>query len=247
MRTTQLLTTCTARAAVAVLISGSLLTAGWSTSLAAPVTSKQAAAAVTGWLRLDPAPLGETLGNSVRRLETFNDSAGNPLYYVAYLDPSGFVIVAADDQVEPIVGFAIAGQFDPSADNPLGVLVSNDLAARIACVRQAGAVPPDTNSVQAQAKWQLLCPTNGAVVMLPMGLSSVPRRQDSSSDEDHLGPANRRRGGHDRLLQLLHSTIRGRQPHQLSRRLHGYGLGAVNALLPVSNLWGWGSRVHGLF
>ena len=63
---------------------------------------------------MDRTPLGETLGGSVQRVETFNDQAGNPVYYVVYLDPSGFVIVAADDLVEPIVGFARAGQYDPS-------------------------------------------------------------------------------------------------------------------------------------
>ena len=141
--------------------------------MAVPVTSKQAVAAVTGWLTLDRAPLGETLGTTVQRVETFNDQAGNPLYYVAYLEPSGFVIVAADDQVEPIVGFAVAGRFDPSAQNPLGALVSNDLAARIAYVRQAGAVPPDTNAVLAQVKWQQLGPADGGPVITPRGVTSV--------------------------------------------------------------------------
>ena len=174
MRTTRLPGAPPLSTSLAALVCAALLSACWSVALAAPVTSKQAAAAVTGWLRLDPTPLGETLGNSVRRLETFNDQAGNPLYYVAYLDPSGFAIVAADDLVEPIVGFAVAGQFDPSADNPLGALVSNDLAARVAFVRQPGGVPLDTNAVVAQAKWQRLCPTNGGSVILPKGLSSVP-------------------------------------------------------------------------
>jgi hypothetical protein len=141
--------------------------------MAVPVTSKQAVAAVTGWLSLDRAPLGETLGTSVQRVETFNDQAGNPLYYIAYMAPSGFVIVAADDLVEPIVGFAGAGQFDASANNPLGALVSNDLAARIAYVRQVGSVPPDTNAVQAQVKWQQLSPSDGGPVILPKVLTSV--------------------------------------------------------------------------
>ena len=74
-----------------------LFSAAWSTAPAAPVTSKQAAAAVTGWLTLDPTPLGETLGTSVQSVETFNGPAGSPVYYVANLNPSGFAIVAADD------------------------------------------------------------------------------------------------------------------------------------------------------
>src|ERR1039458_1541279 len=77
------------------------LSASWQAGSAAPVTYKQAAAAVTGWLSLDRAPLGETLGASVQRVDTFNDQTGKPVYYIAYLDPSGFVIVAAADLVEP--------------------------------------------------------------------------------------------------------------------------------------------------
>jgi len=46
------------------------------------------------------------------------------------------VIVPADDLIEPIIGFASAGHHDPSLDNPLGTLVTQDLNARTAVVRQ---------------------------------------------------------------------------------------------------------------
>src|SRR5664279_1979128 len=144
-----------------------LLSAFWQGATAAPVTSKQAAAAVIGWLSTDPVPLGESLGGSVQHVDTFNDSAGNPIYYVVCLEPSGFVIVAADDLVEPIVGFAPAGQFDPSNANPLGALVSNDLSARVACAQQAGSSVPGTNALQAQGKWRQLDPQNGGPVISP--------------------------------------------------------------------------------
>ena len=150
-----------------------LLSAFWQGATAAPVTSKQAAAAVIGWLSTDPVPLGESLGGSVQHVDTFNDSAGNPIYYVVCLEPSGFVIVAADDLVEPIVGFAPAGQFDPSNANPLGALVSNDLSARVAYAQQAAAAPADTNALQAQAKWQQLAPADGGPVITPKGITAV--------------------------------------------------------------------------
>ncbi|MGO8926770.1 MAG: C10 family peptidase [Limisphaerales bacterium] len=150
-----------------------LLSASSELATAAPVTSKQAAAVVTGWLSMDPAPLGETLGGSVQRVDTFNDQAGNPVYYVVYLEPSGLVIVPADDLVEPIVGFASAGQYDPSASTPLGALVSDDLSARVAYAQQAGSASPDTNALLAQTKWQQLDPEDGGPVIKPMGLTSV--------------------------------------------------------------------------
>jgi hypothetical protein len=150
-----------------------LLSDSWQAATAVPVTSKQAAAVVTGWLSVDRTPLGETLGGSVQRVDTFNDPAGNPVYYVVYLEPSGFVIVAGDDLVEPIVGFARAGQFNPSNANPLGALVSNDLSARVAFAQQATSAPSDTNALRAQAKWQQLAPADGGPVITPMGITTV--------------------------------------------------------------------------
>jgi len=149
------------------------LSGGWPAASAAPVTSKQAAAAVTGWLALDPTPLGEKLGTSVQSVATFNGPADSPIYYVACLNPSGFVIVAADDLVEPIVGFAVSGQFDPSTNNPLGALVNRDLAARVAYAQQTATSSTDTNALQAQAKWQQLCPTNGGLLIRPQVLTYV--------------------------------------------------------------------------
>ncbi len=100
-----------------------------------PMSAEQAMDVVTGWLAADPSPLQTTMGQKVKGVETFNDAQGSPLYYVAYLNPDGFVIVAADDLIEPIIGFAPSGRFDPSTNNPLGALVSRDLPDRIAKVK----------------------------------------------------------------------------------------------------------------
>ena len=49
------------------------------------------------------------------------------------MNPSGFVIVSADDLAEPVVAFVSGdGLYDPSPDNPLGALISRDLPGRIA-------------------------------------------------------------------------------------------------------------------
>ena len=70
------------------------------------------------------------------RVETFTDNYGEPVYYIVYLEPSGFVIVSADDLVEPIIGFADDGTYEPSPENPLGALVTNDLNGRMAAVHR---------------------------------------------------------------------------------------------------------------
>ncbi len=102
---------------------------------AEPVNRVRAEKLVIGWLRTDSRPLGAKLGGTIKDTVAFNDDQGNVLYYVIYLEPSGFVIVAGDDLAEPIICFAEAGEFDPSEDNPLGALVKKDLPNRIAAVR----------------------------------------------------------------------------------------------------------------
>ncbi len=161
------------RSALLASAISALLSAPWQAGLAAPVSANQAAAAVAGWLGLCPTPLGEALGQSVQRVDTFNDKVGNPLYHVAYLEPAGFVIVAANDWVEPIIGFAAAGKFDPAENNPLGALVSRDLAGRVASAQKTGSAVPDKTAAQSQAKWQRLCPRDGGPAASPKGLITV--------------------------------------------------------------------------
>jgi len=133
------------------------------------VTADQAKTAATGWLSDGRLPLEKAAGLQLKRVETFKDSEGGPLYHVIYLDPQGFVIMAADDLIEPIIGFAPNGEFDPSCENPLGALVSRDLPDRMAKVKD-----PDTDRSQgallaARNKWTSLA--NGPVV--DNGLDSI--------------------------------------------------------------------------
>jgi hypothetical protein len=98
---------------------------------AGPTTARDAEMVATGWLKASAQPLGVNLGRRVVHVETFENCSGRAAYHIVYLSPSGFVIVSADDTVEPIIGFADDGVYDPSADNPLGVLVTDDLNNRV--------------------------------------------------------------------------------------------------------------------
>jgi hypothetical protein len=123
----------------------------------APVDSQKAASAVNGWLRFDHKPLGEPLGARVKNVETFRDKVGAPLYHVVNLEPSGFVVLPAEDRVEPIVAFAEQGHFDPSPASPLGALISKDVPVRVARARAKGVAPALLASGNVNAnKWQKL-------------------------------------------------------------------------------------------
>jgi sugar lactone lactonase YvrE len=135
----------------------------------AQVDAKTAASAVMGWLQVDRTPLGGPLGGKVSGVETFKDDNGVPMYYAVYLEPSGFVIVSADDQVEPIIAFAKQGRFDPSLKNPLGALVSRDVPMRVARARASGSFQPALKITIS--KWQKLLQSATRAAQ-PMGIDT---------------------------------------------------------------------------
>jgi len=124
---------------------------------ARPTTANEAEMVVAGWLKASPQPLCTNLGRQVVEVEAFTDDGGRPAYYIVYLQPSGFVIVSADNLVEPIIGFADDGTYEPSFENPLGALVTNDLNGRVAAVRSTFGLQMDIGIDSAggpQSKWQ---------------------------------------------------------------------------------------------
>ena len=58
----------------------------------------------------------------------------------------------ADDGCEPIVGFSAGGTYDPSPANPMGALVSRDLANRVRSARQANAVQKANQALAGTAQ-----------------------------------------------------------------------------------------------
>ena len=163
---------------ILLLLTCSLWFAGQATG--ALVNADTAAATVKGWLQQDRTPLGERLGGDIQSVQTFKDKAGVPLYYVVNLQPSGFVIVPADDQLEPIIAFASQGQYDPSPANPLGALVGKDIPARVAYVRAQG-FKIAAAGLQAQSKWQKL-QASGKSGIQPAGILQ------SSIDDPRVAP-----------------------------------------------------------
>ena len=143
----------TARFALSVIVVACLAVA----PLAADEVSKtDAEQAVLGWLSLNDEPLGAVIGNQIAETETYVDEDQQPLFYVVYLNPNGYVIVPADDGIEPIIAFVEEGVFDPSDDNPLGALVTRDIPGRIDALRDPN-VPLDVEGINAASdKWDQL-------------------------------------------------------------------------------------------
>ncbi|MFC1634918.1 C10 family peptidase [Planctomycetota bacterium] len=124
---------------------------------ARPTTAYEAEMVVTGWMQDGFEPFGMTLGRQVVDVESFIDDEDRPVYYIVHLQPSGFVIVPADDSIEPIIGFADDGVYDPSFENPLGALVTSDLHGRVAGARDSFALQAElkVDTVDhSEGKWR---------------------------------------------------------------------------------------------
>lgn len=111
----------------AVLVS---LYLGCPQGLARPMTAYQAEQVVQGWLKADARPLGTTIGRLVLNVESCTNETGEPICHIVHLHPAGYVIVSADDLVEPIIAFSPDGTCDPSPETPLGALVTRDVSGR---------------------------------------------------------------------------------------------------------------------
>lgn len=96
----------------------------------ATMTAQNAKEAVSGWLTQPSEPLGAKLGKPVDHIETCLDDKGGALYHVVHLNPSGFIITSADDEIEPIIAFSENGRYEKDPDNPLFALLNRDLKVR---------------------------------------------------------------------------------------------------------------------
>jgi hypothetical protein len=147
------------------------------TVAARPTTPDEAIQVVTGWLAGNAEPLGVPLGNLAVDVRTVTGEAGAPLYYVVALAPSGFVIVPADDLVEPILSFVDAPAYEPNVHDPLTALVTADVNRRLAEAYEAQAAGgvQILAATQTQERWGALLDKAGTAPgeLGILGLSSI--------------------------------------------------------------------------
>lgn len=164
------------------------LSATTPTALSEPRSDNDASTVVAQWLRLDSAPLNARIGNRIEKVVPLKDSSGTVFAYSVHMKPTGFVIVPAEDEVEPVIAFSCGTVFKLSGDNPLGAMVLHDAAGRVNRARrdQKTVVPGkarvrQSHAETARAKWTMFrekfpaldaTSLHGGAIQL-MGLPSV--------------------------------------------------------------------------
>ncbi|WP_267313643.1 C10 family peptidase [Desulfosediminicola flagellatus] len=117
---------------------------------------------------MNSLPLGSRLSSSIKSIQPQSNENGETVYYVAFLEPQGIVLVSANDHIEPIIGFfPEAESFSTEKNLLLVTMVNADMKGRAARV-QAGVVAASQKRAINQAipeeqqkaldKWNLLLP-----------------------------------------------------------------------------------------
>jgi hypothetical protein len=129
---------------------------------ARPITLIEAEKAAQAWLTFDP--LNFKGGSELKPRDTKVSRAGkDPAFYAVALSPAGFIVLSADDQIEPVVCFSASGYFEPGDDGPLDRLLAADLSRRLNGIsKPLSGFPMKAAEQEAQKKWSRLLKVSAA-------------------------------------------------------------------------------------
>lgn len=129
---------------------------------ARPIRKGQAENAGKGWLRRNQRPMGRQISRNIQTTASYTDETGQVLYYVIDLEPEGFVVLSADDEIEPVIAFSSKGYFVDDESNPLKAMLERDMRGRLLTVHERAA---DAGQVHAgrgnPVKWNSLLKAGG--------------------------------------------------------------------------------------
>lgn len=99
-------------------------------SVAKPVSIAQVKAVVRAWMSTSAVMFGADSNSYIAKVSKRQLVAGETLYYVVDISPTGSIIVSSDDLIEPIIAFLPDGKATISKDNPLIAWLDADLEGR---------------------------------------------------------------------------------------------------------------------
>ncbi|MEN8126501.1 MAG: C10 family peptidase [Planctomycetota bacterium] len=101
-----------------------------------PVEKKHAQKAAQGWLKQNRNPMDCPISNLPTKVKSLFDEDEKTLCYIVNLEPAGFVIVSADDEIEPVIAFSSTGYYDGDENSPLTALLKEDMSSRLDAAKQ---------------------------------------------------------------------------------------------------------------
>lgn len=99
--------------------------------VASPVSAETASRAARAWATQRPsAHMRSRMNRTVRSVRTIQ-AEGNDAFHIVDFAGGGFVVMPADDRVEPVVAFSDEGTLVEDAKNPLWALLNLDIPQRV--------------------------------------------------------------------------------------------------------------------
>ena len=122
-------------------------------AFANPIDQNQSVQAARRWMEISKNPMGRAVGK-IGKTQTYFNAAGEPRFRVVNLEPSGFMVLAVDDALEPVLAFSHEGKFEGQPGNPLFDLLSRDTEERT--LRSRGESGAHRRGHPTQTKWSNL-------------------------------------------------------------------------------------------
>ena len=107
---------------------------------AASVDKALATKFAENWLKAAGNALDSEVGSAaIGDIEEFKNADNAVLGYIVSLEPKGFIVIAADDRINPVVVVSNNGKFDANPQNPMVAMLYADLTNRMAAVEKIAA------------------------------------------------------------------------------------------------------------
>ncbi|PKK89868.1 MAG: hypothetical protein CVV64_11995 [Candidatus Wallbacteria bacterium HGW-Wallbacteria-1] len=157
-------------------------------AFAAEIDSSAALVAASGWLRLGTDPIESFSDREPGFVETFTGEDLKPLFHAVSLIPEGYILISADDRIEPVISFSPRGSFSPDRTlNPLAALVFPDMETRLTAVspiieKDSQEAAPQTESADETAiadRWSLFT---------EIGSLTAPSMKEVSVSDERVAP-----------------------------------------------------------
>ena len=153
----------------------------------APVDRDHAVLAAARWHAQTPRAMGKPMGE-IGTAKTYFNTKREARFHVVDLKPSGFVVIAADDELEPVLAFAEAGKFIGQAGNPLYDLLLRDTEHRVtkSLAEMATGRTSTRERLKIKSKWALL--TGAAPAAGPAPTSGPAPSNTTAVDDECVAP-----------------------------------------------------------
>lgn len=163
------------------------------------INGAEAMRAAGNWLASE-ATLAEGLSTEPESVQTEDDGAGVS-YHVVSLSGGGFVVLSADDGIEPVIAFSSTESFpDGKADSPVRSILARDLGKRRESLDAGGGAfkrlvfaSGSNAATSPEAKWARLLAapaSNVKGVLYSSGLAKVSDVRVAPLVKSHWGQAN---------------------------------------------------------